>query len=833
MRVVAGPTRVRLQPSGAGRGQPTTDRPAYRPAPIDCRVPETTTPVEGVPTKATPPPPEPTNTTPPDSTALLRYVKQANLSQVQALVAATPALINARGMWESTPLLAACQYAHPAIALHLLDVGADTSLVNEKHVSCLLLASLEGLAGVVAAILRSCPPTHLHLAGIVYNAFTDHNESLTPLVAAATNGHAAVLELLLDGMSTADDACGAALVAAAAFGHTAVVTRLLTHGASPTAVDARGNNAVLAALAAGHDGCAMTMLNLAPVMGDGVNVDKMTALHTAATGGCLDSARWLITHASMLDAVNAKNETPLLLAARKRDIGLIELLVHSGANADACDASGQSPRTVLVKNKLDRLLHRPDNASTPTAKPCVPAVELIAAAVIAAPTAAPAVDLIAAAAATTMAAGPPVAAIASVSPLAARGSRQLEPLTGPPKTMLTPVTPPRRKQSEQRLSKHVRTRKRSDVVGASSVPAEDSTAEATPARTPKPPPSTRKASYRVQTAAIVHGENAPLQVGRRTSVKMVRRRRSSDSIPTPAALDVMDGLPPSDDDAATTNMSSTTTPRQRRHRRRAHSLPPRLICGAIRVQLRTASVVSIRDLLKEGKQMTPLERQPMGSTKDTTKATAVVERVDDARPTQQEPPQPSSVAEADLSPTAPPLSVPETSPTPLPLLDTDVVDDPNRVASSPSAASLRSSSTQRSSSHAPTDNDATREATISRQRSARKESLKNLFAQPMAENTRLGRRDLSCHRIYRSTSVLLPPTAIEMDKIDRIYDVCEQHEPAMTPPPTLTRRPLSFTDKSSSSVGRLVAPSRDVLPATLPRTQIRPLEPMLPPPTDV
>lgn len=52
-------------------------------------------------------------------------------------------LVNIRGMWESTPLISATQYAHCEAALWLLSHGAKPHASNEKSVTALLLASLE------------------------------------------------------------------------------------------------------------------------------------------------------------------------------------------------------------------------------------------------------------------------------------------------------------------------------------------------------------------------------------------------------------------------------------------------------------------------------------------------------------------------------------------------------------------------------------------------------------------------------------------------------------------------------------------------------------------
>ncbi|RHY27961.1 hypothetical protein DYB32_006395 [Aphanomyces invadans] len=248
-------------------------------------------------------------------------------------------------MWDSTPLLVACQYAHAAVAAHLLSLGADVTLVNEKHVSAVLLTALEGMPSVLTLLLatpRERVAPLLNLRGTVYNSFTDKNAALTPLLAACTNGHVECVGLLLDAFDASDRSKllnesshdTNAFVAAARHGHTAVVHLLLQHGAIASVVDADGNNALLLALASGFDGTAVALIGAAPATATATNAEKVSALHMAARMGCADTVELLLATPSLvgplLNATNSKGESALLMAARKKHVRVVEALVRAG-----------------------------------------------------------------------------------------------------------------------------------------------------------------------------------------------------------------------------------------------------------------------------------------------------------------------------------------------------------------------------------------------------------------------------------------------------------------------------------------------------------------------
>ena len=108
-------------------------------------------------------------------------------------------IVNALGMWSTTPLMTAVQYGHIDVAEYLLaQPGVDVKHVNEKGATALLFACAEGHAAIARKLLAlgatATPPPVLSF----YNAAVDKSGPATPLTVACTNGHTGCVEALAD-----------------------------------------------------------------------------------------------------------------------------------------------------------------------------------------------------------------------------------------------------------------------------------------------------------------------------------------------------------------------------------------------------------------------------------------------------------------------------------------------------------------------------------------------------------------------------------------------------------------------------------------------------------
>ncbi|GMF51565.1 unnamed protein product [Phytophthora fragariaefolia] len=314
-------------------------------------------------------------------------------------------LVNVRGMWESTPLISATQYAHCEAALWLLSNGANPHASNEKSVTALLLASVEGLTPVVVELLKTAtstagaPPIDKQI-GIVYNSAADVNVRLSPLLAASMNGHLEIVRHLLDhgadvnqfvlvtvggGASTDISRGSTALLLASRYGHAEVVALLLQRKADCTLVDEATNSSpLLSACEYSHEECALLLFESMTAHSkprllshtetekwQAPNYQGLTALHFAATNGLLQVCKALLSalkeqQNSLEDEVmamvfvnaraGARRETALLLAVRKRQHEVARLLLEAGADAELADRGGNTAIQILSRSKQDALL---------------------------------------------------------------------------------------------------------------------------------------------------------------------------------------------------------------------------------------------------------------------------------------------------------------------------------------------------------------------------------------------------------------------------------------------------------------------------------------------
>jgi uncharacterized protein len=107
-------------------------------------------------------------------------------------------------MWGNTPLILAAQYNAPALVQALLDSGANVTITNESSATALHFACLEGMDDAILAGLLSRGAPVDPAPARMYNSKTDCHTRMTPLLAAAANGHLNAVRRLLEAGASID-----------------------------------------------------------------------------------------------------------------------------------------------------------------------------------------------------------------------------------------------------------------------------------------------------------------------------------------------------------------------------------------------------------------------------------------------------------------------------------------------------------------------------------------------------------------------------------------------------------------------------------------------------
>ena len=236
---------------------------------------------------------------------------------------------------ECTPLTLAISTKHPEIAALLIAAGAEVNVLTSAGATPLQLAARTGDLRVVKLLIahdaelnvRSRQnPTPLcqaiahgygQVAACLLAAGAEPdiaNEGARMLQQAAAHGLVGLVKLLIKhqvavNVRNPGKPGGTALHAAAKNGHAEVVKLLLARGAAPGAQ----------------------------------RDDKLAPLHLAAMKGRREVVELLIKHRAKPDVQDKDGWTPLHYAASNGDLEVITLLIEHGANLNARDNDGSRP----------------------------------------------------------------------------------------------------------------------------------------------------------------------------------------------------------------------------------------------------------------------------------------------------------------------------------------------------------------------------------------------------------------------------------------------------------------------------------------------------------
>lgn len=354
------------------------------------------------------------------STALctLRNVYSPNMkvSRLMLLAGASPNFVTE--FLGRAPIL--CIAAHegnlPMVSL-LLEFGANVELSNSQGCTPLMLASARGHCDVVRQLVAAgsllgqtdtanrCALVHAAQAGKLHivkylvacdwiirrdsNDVSLEAASQQALIAAASQGHTAIIEELLDmdeiEVDDVDSLAGETALSSAARngctdttstllsrgacvdgrnkkalsplllavkeGHWAVAERLLQNRADIEQVDPNEKTALIIAAEEGHVGLIDLLLN----RGSSITAkdrDGLTALSWACLRGHLQAAKCLAERNADLQHLDNTGRTPLDLAAYQGSSALVQMLLDKGVKIEHVDMNGMRPldRAIAFRN---------------------------------------------------------------------------------------------------------------------------------------------------------------------------------------------------------------------------------------------------------------------------------------------------------------------------------------------------------------------------------------------------------------------------------------------------------------------------------------------------
>lgn len=101
-------------------------------------------------------------------TSLIKAIKVNDLNAVEEMLQAPDCNLELLGMWDNTPLLAACMYGHSEVALKLIARGANVFATNEHGATALHYSSVEGCLDVTKVILEQADAEKLGKLGYAW-----------------------------------------------------------------------------------------------------------------------------------------------------------------------------------------------------------------------------------------------------------------------------------------------------------------------------------------------------------------------------------------------------------------------------------------------------------------------------------------------------------------------------------------------------------------------------------------------------------------------------------------------------------------------------------------
>lgn len=272
---------------------------------------------------------------------LLQACKNNQKSVVQTFLKRGGVDVNKRDESGNTPLIYTCLKSARDLVKLLLDSGADANLGNQKGRMPLHFAAESGNIQILSLLID---------AGADVNG-TD-NQGITPLMLLAQNGKTdAALKLMqvpeID-IHIKDNDGRMAIDYATSAGLRELVTALSQAGEDHA--DAYGNTSLHHACWNGQSEVVKVLLEKTPDCVNELNDDGESPLLLAARRSNLTIAELLLAAGARPDAANLHGVSPLHAAASKGDLFVGKALLAAGAAVNQKTSDGKTPLILAAQN---------------------------------------------------------------------------------------------------------------------------------------------------------------------------------------------------------------------------------------------------------------------------------------------------------------------------------------------------------------------------------------------------------------------------------------------------------------------------------------------------
>ena len=257
---------------------------------------------------------------------------------VEHLTLLHPQLVNTRGGYYVTPLVAALAGRHFRTAQFLDRMGADANVSGRDGETPLHSAARYGDLETVQVLLDYQANVHAHLGA-------ESDQGRTPLREAAYNGRVEVVRVLLEHgahLGAEDNHGGTSLHVAVVNWREDAVRVLLEGGANVGAEDNQGRTPLHKAADRGRAEVVLVLLEHGADIG-AEDYQGRTPLYDAVDHGRVEIVLALLEHGANIGAKNNRGRTPLHEAGDHGRLEVVLVLLEHGANIGAEDNQGRTP----------------------------------------------------------------------------------------------------------------------------------------------------------------------------------------------------------------------------------------------------------------------------------------------------------------------------------------------------------------------------------------------------------------------------------------------------------------------------------------------------------